>query len=492
MKALLALFSYEANTFNPEVTPVEAAFRGNGAWCVGEAEVRDWALRGQGELTGSIPYLEAQGWAAQPVFAAGARSSGGRLDAAGYQMLRETLRGALAAALPADAIILHLHGAACAEGVDDPEGDLLAMVRNELRFGGRVAVSLDLHGNVTRRMLAHADIITAYRTFPHVDQPATGRRAAALALQPAARTRAVAKLGMLLAPTATQDTAGNFARLQALARRAEADPEIDDVALLPVQPWLDIAEFGSAVVVTGRGAQPGRVARELAEDWYAHRGCYPHGLLSMPAILEALKVRRPWPWVLVDTADATTGGSSGRSAYVLQQLLPYAESYCAPVLLQVIDPATVDRAAAGQTTFCVGEQGVAVEAQRVRLAEGRYVPRGRSYQGIENSMGGAAIIEIGQLRLVAAREPTLGVIDPAFYECVGLAPDAALAVQVKSLSGWRAGYPESADQGLYVDGPGATSLDFAGLPFRPPNDRLYPLVDEPLPPLELWTAGAPD
>ena len=35
MKALLALFSYEANTFNPEVNTVEAAFRQNGVWRVG-------------------------------------------------------------------------------------------------------------------------------------------------------------------------------------------------------------------------------------------------------------------------------------------------------------------------------------------------------------------------------------------------------------------------------------------------------------------------
>ena len=351
MKALLALFSYEANTFNPEVNAVEAAFRRNGAWRVGAAEVRDWALRGEGELTGSLAYLEERGWIAEPVFAASARSSGGRLDADGYQALRNTLRGALAAALPADAIILHLHGAACAVGVDDPEGDLLAMVRTELGFAGRVAVSLDLHGNVTRQMLASADVITAYRTFPHTDLQATGRRAAALALQPDATTRAVAKLGMLLPPTATCDQEGDFARMQALARQAEEAGDIDDVALLPVQPWLDIAELGSAVVVTGRGDGPARVARRLAEDWYAHRAGYPNGLMPMADILQALAVKAQRPWILADTADAITGGSSGRSAYVLQALLPQADAFTAPVLLQVVDPETVDRATAGETFF---------------------------------------------------------------------------------------------------------------------------------------------
>jgi len=212
--------------------------------------------------------------------------------------------------------------------------------------------------------------------------------------------------------------------------------------------------------------------------------------MSMAAILQALEVKNHRPWILVDTADAITGGSSGRSAFVLQALLPRADAFGAPILLQVVDPETVDRATAGQTFFRIGDQKVPVQASRVRTAEGRYSPRGRSYRGIETSMKGAAIIETGKLQIVAAREPTLGVTDPAFYECVGLDPESALAVQVKSLTGWMSGYEDSVAQGLYVDGPGATSLKFAALPFRPPNDRIYPMVDSASPPLQVWTSNA--
>jgi microcystin degradation protein MlrC len=81
-------------------------------------------------------------------------------------------------------------------------------------------------------------------------------------------------------------------------------------------------------------------------------------------------------------------------------------------------------------------------------------------------------------------------MDPAFYECVGLDPESALAVQVKSLTGWMSGYEGCADQGLYVDGPGATSLKFTALPFLPPNDRLYPLVDSDPPPVQIWISNA--
>src|SRR3546814_17136575 len=41
-----------------------------------------------------------------------------------------------------------------------------------------VAVSLDLHANVTPEMVAFADSLEIYRTYPHVDMAATGRRTA--------------------------------------------------------------------------------------------------------------------------------------------------------------------------------------------------------------------------------------------------------------------------------------------------------------------------
>jgi len=67
-----------------------------------------------------------------------------------------------------------------AEHVDDGEGEVLARVREVV--GGHVPIvaSVDLHANVTERMLCSADALVAYRTYPHVDMAATGERAAML------------------------------------------------------------------------------------------------------------------------------------------------------------------------------------------------------------------------------------------------------------------------------------------------------------------------
>ena len=79
-----------------------------------------------------------------------------------------------------DAIYLELHGAAMSESFDDAEGELLARIRKAVGRNVPLVASLDLHANVTHAMLAHADALVAFRTYPHIDYVKTGERAADL------------------------------------------------------------------------------------------------------------------------------------------------------------------------------------------------------------------------------------------------------------------------------------------------------------------------
>jgi len=72
---------------------------------------------------------------------------------------------------------LDLHGAGVAECADDAEGELLARVRAVVGPEMIIIATLDLHANVTERMLALTNAMTAYRTYPHVDMRETGVRA---------------------------------------------------------------------------------------------------------------------------------------------------------------------------------------------------------------------------------------------------------------------------------------------------------------------------
>jgi len=491
MKAAVAQFIFESNTFNPEPVELEL-FTHGGTWQTTEPSVRAWAAQAPSQMSGSLRVLEAAGWQTAPVFAAMTGSPAGRLSPKCFAQLRSEMARALRAALPADALLLHLHGAACAVGEDDVEGHLLAMVRDELGYRGVVVLSLDLHANVTRRMLQHADAVTAYRTMPHSDFVETGARAARLALRGRrSRSRTLAKMAALIPPTDTSHTQGRFAQVLGQARRMETTPGIEDVSVFPVQPWLDVAEMGSSVVITSDNAALARpMAEELAAQWYAQRRDWRSGVLDWSEIKGRLQEQGGAPWILVDSADATTGGSAGRSAEALRQLLPLANRLPGAVLLWVVDRAAVAQAGGCRHgRFRLGRPPVEWTAEVIFAGEGRYRARGGAYTGQEFSMGRTVVLCGGQLRVVVSSEPVLGA-DPAFYECVGLVPDQALAVQVKSFMGWRAGFNAGGERGLIFDGPGCSSLLFSGLPFGiEQRARLFPLNENPPNPVTLWQSN---
>jgi microcystin degradation protein MlrC len=79
--------------------------------------------------------------------------------------------------LPVDGVYLDLHGAMVTDEHDDGEGEILRRVRALVGPRVPLVASLDLHGNVTRKMLANVDAMVGYRTYPHVDMADTGARA---------------------------------------------------------------------------------------------------------------------------------------------------------------------------------------------------------------------------------------------------------------------------------------------------------------------------
>ena len=286
MKAALAQFIFESNTFTPGLAEIDL-FRKGGVFLEDEARVRAWAAGTDSQMHGSLEMLAAAGWETAPCFTALCGSPAGRLSAACFREISGTLLDRVAAAMPFDVLILHLHGAAAADGEDDPEGYLLDKVRTDLGYRGRVVLSLDLHANFTRRMLRHADAVTAYRTFPHMDFTATGERAARLALHPGPFTRAAAKVSALMPPTDSTHFAGNLCDLLTRARELERrHGDVLDVCILPVQPWMDIDEMGSSVVVTAAGGGvPLDELQQLAGEWYAQRHYWRSRLTPWPEIL---------------------------------------------------------------------------------------------------------------------------------------------------------------------------------------------------------------
>ena len=167
----------ETNTFNPLPT-TRADFEHFGVLRGGELVER---MAGTNELGGFIESLRS--WPERPEVIGLVRLPawpGGTATHDTFVWLRQELTENLSRQLPVDAILLALHGAMVADGVQDVEGEVLEAVRHMIGRNVPLVATLDLHANVTRRMVEAADALVLYHTAPHVDVFETGGRGAAV------------------------------------------------------------------------------------------------------------------------------------------------------------------------------------------------------------------------------------------------------------------------------------------------------------------------
>ena len=156
-----------------------------------------------------------------------------------------------------DGLLLAMHGAQTAEGVDDVEGHVLMRAREIVGPDLPIVVTLDLHANVTQAMIDRATALVGYHTYPHTDMYEIGQKAAMLllstlsgAVRPVMAWR---KLPLLVNAENQQTSRGPAHQLFARAQALEAAGRALAVSIFPVQPWMDIHEMGSAVVVVADG-----------------------------------------------------------------------------------------------------------------------------------------------------------------------------------------------------------------------------------------------
>ena len=169
-------FQHETNTFAPIPTELEAFERG-GAW---PPLTRGEAVREQfkGLNLPMAGFLEACPHETVPVLWTAAEPGGFVSDEAFDRICGEIVDGIADA--NAEAAYLDLHGAMVTRRHDDGEAEILRRLRSRFGPDFPIAVSLDLHGNLSRSFFELATVVTIYRTYPHVDIAATGARAAEL------------------------------------------------------------------------------------------------------------------------------------------------------------------------------------------------------------------------------------------------------------------------------------------------------------------------
>jgi microcystin degradation protein MlrC len=390
-----------------------------------------------------------------------------------------------------DGVLLDLHGAMVPETLDDGEGELLGAVRQAVGPDVPIAVTLDFHTNLSAAMVAHADLLHGYKTYPHVDMAARGVEATERLIDVASgrlRPTAAFRQPRLLPPLGSQRTAvGPMRRLYDLAAEMEREPGVVSVSIFAGFPLADIADAGLAIyVITDNDpAQAARLADRLEALAWEHRHEFRHTALPVPAAVAQALALEGGPVVLADMADNTGGGAAGDGTEILRELLrvgaraavvaclwdPEAATACAKAGVG----ATVSLRLGGKTD---DRHGPPIEVTgRVRtLSDGRFVHKGPMMHGLEGRLGLTAVLDLGGIKviLISHRWQTL---DPEMLRFVGIDPMAAKLLVVKSTIHYRAAFEPLARAIIEVDAPGLSSSNLARFDFKKVRRPIFPLDD---------------
>jgi microcystin degradation protein MlrC len=396
---------------------------------------------------------------------------------------------------PVDAVYLDLHGAMVAEHLEDGEGEILARVRRAI--GPRVALvaSLDLHANVTERMMAEADLMVAYRTYPHVDMAETGARAAQLLAGLLMRgdkpEKALRRLDFLI-PLTSQCT---LVEPAAGLYRAVADAENAGVATASFCPGFapaDIHDCAPTVFAFGGSTIEVNAAVDRLASLVSEAERAFGGRLWQPddAVRHAMAMARG-PVVLADAQDNPGAGGNADTVGLLSALIANGAERAA--LGNLYDPAfaaAAHKAGIGAKLSAPlgaksgqGETPLSLDWTVEALSDGSFEAKGPFYAGARISLGATALVRHNGVRVVVASKK-VQCADRAMFRHIGVEPEVEKILAVKSSVHFRADFGPIASEVLVVEAPGPSPADHTKLTYRrlAPGRRLMPLGPAFVPP----------
>ena len=488
MRVITGAIGHETSTFTTVATTWESYRNQRFGYLIGDEIISKF--RGTNTTIGGfIAGAETHGLELIPTIFANAHPSGPTPRDIFEAILKDML-DRIAEAGSIDGVLLDLHGAMVAEGIDDGEGYILAAVRELVGPRVPILAELDIHSNVSRRMIEMADVLIGRETYPEIDQAERARECADVlvrmhreGLRPTMALHQIPLVWGLNQVTAHSPMREAIAELH----RIEAQPGVICGSIATCYPLADIPDMGASVyIVTDNDPDLAqRYADELAAWIWERRADWQ---VPIPPTREALAqatAEEKFPVIFADRNDNTGGGSPGDSTGMLQTFIEAElEDAC---ILYIVDPEAVHacrEAGVGATlTLDVGAKStplqgepICMTAEIIALSDGGFSYDGPRNAGLESSMGPSAYIRQDGIHvlLVTEREQPF---DTAFSRTMGLDPRQMRYIGVKSTVHFRAGFESWAGAIHAVSEPSVHDPVGKELPFHNLGRKLYPFDD---------------
>jgi microcystin degradation protein MlrC len=481
-------FHLESNAFAP--VSEERHFRSL-CYVEGEAISRE-ARRGVSSLPAEIPAfyreMDALGpWSALPIIVT-ACEPGGAVDERFFQSTLAGMRARLANSGKIDAVYISNHGGMISTGGPDPDGELYAMVRGAVG-GVPVVATVDLHANISERMVASVDALVSYRTNPHMDQAERAIDAARLLkgfLDGKKSRRAFVRLPLTPASVTLLTREGPYADAINYGQTRVGNGVLD-VSIVGGFVFSDTPKNGVAIVINGEsGADVRGTALDIAGRIWNDRKRFVKRLTSMDEAIARTNRGSP-SFIWSDAGDNPGGGGTGQTTALLRKLHDAkVDGVLYGVFFEPEIASMAQRAGNGNEIQARFTEGFRVPAKVIKTTDGQCVGRRGIWAGRALELGATCALQIGGITVVCVSKRKQ-CADPVFFEMHGLDIGAARTVVVKSRGHFRGGFDEffPPERVIEVDTPGLTSPVLERLEFKRLPRPVFPLDAD-----AQWTPGA--
>lgn len=483
---VIAEFKHETNSFTPKITDKQA-FKDRNYLFGNEVVERFTGVKN--ETGGFIDFFsDKEDYRLIPSIAFNAQP-GGIVAQDVFEIAKDSILKTIKEEPVIDGILLALHGAMVTECCQDGEGELMEALRKVVGPNIPIITSLDLHTNMTEKMVANCDAMFVYDNYPHTDTYEAGVRAAKCMyetlegkIKPVLRYR---KLDIMLPymPTA-EPVMAKFVEEEKLLRKQEG---IVNVNICHGFFSADIYEQGMAVVVVADDDK--ELAQNVANEfggkiWNARKELRRNFYTIDGAIDEALSTEEG-PYVFADVADNPGAGASCDGTHMLRRLI---ERKVKNVAVAVIcDPEVVEQAEkagvgeiihvnlGGKMCPEISGDPIECDAYVKAITDGKFY--NRDYlKGVLTLLGKTAVLDIDGISVIVSSIRTQPW-DLEVYRSNGIVPQDAKILMVKSTIHFRASYSTIAHKILDVELPGLAPQSPEMLTYKNSRRPIYPLDD---------------
>lgn len=438
-------------------------------------------------LGGMLDGLRESGFEAVPLLYAEATPSG-IIERRAYEALLDELIDRVAHA-PLDGVLLSLHGAGVADGIDSIEEDILQRFRAHFGHRTPLVATLDLHGNIRQHLGDLCSALFPVRLNPHTDQHERGIEAAValrqILLEGACFETAIEPIPALFPPVPTSLQA--LAELNLFCEELESDPNIACVRIMHGFPYADIPHLGASVVAVVRQGQANAaaVARRVASRLWRQR--FTIKVEAFPADVAVQKALSCGLGFVVvnEYSDNTGAGAPGDGTHLLNALIDSEADAC---FSHIFDPETVTQARnagvgsvvevrLGGKTNPIHGNPITAQARVLSLGSGLYRVKSPMGTGETIDLGALATLRIGTVDVIVSSGRRQTLDDGPFIKA-GIDIGDYRIVALKSSQHFRAWFGERAARIITADPPGLSPVDVRLLNRRRLSKQVWPLAPD--------------